>query len=51
MREGTNWRVIGLMVCFVIFTASVRNILDTTTRTFPDDEHQMFETCSRQGLH
>jgi hypothetical protein len=23
------WRPIGLMVCFMIFTASVRNILDT----------------------
>jgi hypothetical protein len=25
------WRPIGLMVSFMIFTASVRNILDTTT--------------------
>jgi hypothetical protein len=25
------WRLIGLMVSFIIFTASVRSILDTTT--------------------
>jgi hypothetical protein len=25
------WRPIGLMVSFMIYTASVRNILDTTT--------------------